>query len=118
MDYIVNPWLIYLIGTLNVIKCVLLITIGLSFIFLCFFIDDEYSIDKKYRKPAVAVMLVSTLLFILVPNSDTGYKMLAASIVTKQNIDGVTEYSQKQLDVIIEKISKINQNGGATKYEH
>ena len=115
MDYIVNPWLIYLVGTLNVINGVLLMTIGLSFIFLGFFIDDEFFIDKKYRKPAVAVMLVSTLLFILVPNSDTGYKMLAASIVTKQNIDGATEYSQKQLDVIIEKIAKINQHGSDDK---
>jgi hypothetical protein len=115
MDYIVNPWLIYLVGTLNVINGVLIITIGLSIIFLGFFLDDGYSIDKKYRKRAVAVTLVSTLLFILVPNSDTGYKMLAASIVTKQNIDGVTEYSQKQLDVIIEKISKINQYGSNDK---
>ena len=111
MDYIVNPWLIYLVGTLNVINAVLIITIGLSIIFFGFSVDAEYSIDKKWRKRAVAVMLVSTLLFILVPNSDTGYKMLAASIVTKQNIDGATEYSQKQLDVIIEKMSKINQNG-------
>lgn len=115
MDYIVNPWLIYLVGTLNVINVVLVITIGLSLIFLVFSVDDEYSIDKKCRKRAVTVILVSTLLFILVPNSDTGYKMLAASIVTKQNIDGVTEYSQKQLDVIIEKISKINQHGSNDK---
>lgn len=115
MDYIVNPWLIYLVGTLNVINVVLIMTIGLSIIFLGAFLDDDYSINKKYRKRAVTVMLVSTLLFILVPNSDTGYKMLAASIVTKQNIDGVTEYSQKQLDVIIEKISKINQYGSNDK---
>ena len=115
MDYIVNPWLIYLVGTLNVINAVLIITIGLSIIFLGFSVGDEDSIDKKYIKRAVAVMLVSTLLFILVPNSNTGYKMLAASIVTKQNIDGATEYSQKQLDVIIEKVSKINQHGSDDK---
>lgn len=115
MDYIVNPWLIYLVGTLNVINAVLIITIGLSIIFFGFSVDDGYSIDKKWRKRAVAVILVSTLLFILVPNSDTGYKMLAASIVTKQNIDGATEYSQKQLDVIIEKVSKINQHGSNDK---
>ena len=115
MDYIVNPWLIYLVGTLNVINVVLIMTIGLSFVLFVLSVDDEYFVDKKYRKPAVAVMLVSTLLFILVPNSDTGYKMLAASIVTKQNIDGATEYSQKQLDVIIEKISKINQHGSDDK---
>lgn len=37
MDYIVNHWLIYLVGTLNVIDVVLFITIVLGFMFFLFF---------------------------------------------------------------------------------
>lgn len=82
MDYIVNHWLIYLVGTLNVIDVVLFITIVLGFMFFYFSVENKDVIDKKCIKYVVAAMLVSTILSILFPSSDTGYKMLGNSIDT------------------------------------
>lgn len=96
MEPIVSPWLIYAIAKVDVICSVFVLAIILSacaFIFAFIaIVTEDYLSDKmeasikKVKRISLVVFIISTLVLVLVPDSDTLYKMAGAYYLTPNNI--------------------------------
>lgn len=115
-EFIINPWVIYIIELIDTLKIGLWILIGLSsviFIVILHLLYDEDLIEDfeedvpdrskliKRRNSLIILLLVMIFFNIVLPTKETMYKMLIASYVTKENVNIV----ESQFDKLIEKFS-------------
>ena len=120
---IISPWVFYLINLFNnvlwlfglvailsIITCAGYIVVG-----LCIY-DAAYKEEKEeFAKKAIrifkyifATLIVSCVITIFVPSSDTIYKMLVASQVTPHNIEVMGDTVENSIDYIFEKIQSLD----------
>lgn len=102
MNPIISPVWFYLIHVFNMINVLSLFVLGISIVGLVvlvagefdFYPDEEENrrITKKYVKTCIIAMIICSLVLTLVPNARTVYMMLAASVVTPDNIAGGEEH--------------------------
>ena len=102
MNPIISPVWFYLIHIANMVHgfsfFVLVISmIALIFLVICeadFYSDEEknHRFVRKYVKICFISMIMCSLVLTLVPNERTIYMMLAASVVTPDNIAGGEEH--------------------------
>ena len=114
MEPIISPVWIYLInlaGTINFLS--ICIWTASLFILVCVFtgkIEFDGSDSEKSRRRCLKIfaiiMLVCFILLVLVPNKETMYAMLAASIITPDNIS----VSEEHLIDLTTKIANIIYN--------
>ena len=113
MKPIINPLYIYLISIISTLKtglAFIMLFAGLAFIAvgMLYFLEEitNKKIGKRILKTVTITFIVSLLICIFVPDEDTCYKMMAASIVTPDNIETVKDETIKT----IEEIADILQN--------
>ncbi len=102
MNPIISPVWFYLIHVANMIHILSLFVLVISIVGLVillvgevgFYSDEEENrgITKKYVKILITVMIMCSLVITLVPNARTIYMMIAASVVTPDNILGGEEH--------------------------
>ena len=107
MEPIISPVWIYLIHLSNTIytaAAVLDVIVVIAWIAMfmykdCeFFGDPDPSEEKRIRsinkamKRCVIVMIICSIILIVVPDQKTMYQMLAASLITPDNISAVEEH--------------------------
>ena len=120
MKPIISPWLFYfidkaedLIGPLAVIGVLFWAGIAIwSFITL---MDDgleNFSKGWKLMKPFRWVATIALIISLLLPSKETGYKMLAASMVTPDNITAVGETAESIIDYIVESVDTLLEDNG------
>lgn len=121
MNSIISPWVFYWIGIVDNIRTLLVailivLMIGGAIMLLCTMCDaDDHSFkDKNVAeevklciKIAIATFVVAVL-FCVVPDSDTCYKMLAADMFTQDNINNATEYVTDVIDYAVDKVKEMN----------
>ena len=120
MKPIISPWSIYLIDLVDkfqVIINIALIVLGFTIIclgiaWLLFSMDYDQDdsiivICKKYLKKSIIWVVVSGLLFAVVPSKDTMYVMLTLDNVTTDNIQAIGKTGKDVVDYIIDQIDKI-----------
>jgi xanthine/uracil permease len=84
----------------------------LGFVVYCFEYDDFLEEDK-YPSPVTLLrkfkipLILSVVLIVFVPTSETVYKMLIASQVTTENIDTAKETIQDVADYIVDAVKEI-----------
>lgn len=117
MDYIINPWWFYLIGVLDGINIISILgillgligTIAFSFVYrpqlTPSFTGTEIRGAKNIFKLSLACFCISALFWILIPSESTMNKMLIANVLTKQNIEAGTNFTQDQIDKLVDKIA-------------
>lgn len=111
---IINPWLFYLIGVAENVGC-FLFTLGLFAIIggaitsIIIFIDGKIELLKTIIK-IVILGMIFTFIATLIPSREVSYQMLAASLVTKENIEYVTETGKDIVDYICESAGIILKN--------
>ena len=112
MKPIINPLYIYLISVISTLETVLIIIMFFAGIIIII-AGMLYSMEeitkkngKRILKTATITLIVNLLICIFVPDEDTCYKMMAASIVTPDNIETVKDEAIKT----IEEIADILQN--------
>ena len=118
MKPIINPWLFYFIDKAEEISEPLFI-IGLlswaGFIALLVLstIGDEDS-EKLFKRLKIPRILITIGLIIamLLPSKETGYKMLAASMATPDNITAVGETAENIIDYIVESVDILLEDNG------
>lgn len=114
---IISPWLIYLIGRLNIIQdfcCIVgfLLTGVTIFIGIIKLVDNDYYSDAANKrfwsslKKLVCVALIFDALASFIPTKDEAIAMYVAKWVTPANIEATGEFADKAIDRLIEKISK------------
>lgn len=124
MEPIISPWILYAISVSDAMKCVCgVIGCILAVITLIMFlgaddpdpndivIDSKEQIndsDKKHIKQLFIISSIFLLLATILPNQNTGYRMLAASLITPDNIAGaedhVIEVIDRLADIIADKM--------------
>lgn len=119
MKQIINPWIIYLAGACDEIREIVgfLFFIGLipciciSVVYFISYIDDELvslratdslAILKKFA----TVTVVASLLYGVIPTSNTCYQMMIASKLTDNNIQKAEDVIKNSVDYIFEKINE------------
>lgn len=119
---IINPWWFYLTDVVETIDFISMLftafgVIGCLIFFFCMFdcveYKDEETIQKNWGifKKFVIMTMIFLLTAIIVPARDTVYKMLAASLVTHENIQIVGESATDVVDYIVEKIDEVVNHG-------
>lgn len=119
MKPIINPWFIYMAGACDEIRKIVgfLFWVGfipcicISVIYFISYLDDEYenlrtvdflSILKKF----LTVTVVASLLYGVIPTSNTCYQMMIASQITDDNIQKAEDVIRNSVDYIFEKINE------------
>lgn len=111
MNPIINPWFFYFISVTNVLKGILLFVGGVGTVIFviaafCIFADEGEFDDEdntcKGIKKAIIIGVIMLVLGIFTPSSDTCYQMLAASLVTPDNIETVKDNTKDLVDYIID----------------
>jgi hypothetical protein len=119
---IINPWWFYLSDVVETIDFVsmLFTAFGVIGCMICFLwvyesvkYEDKETIQKTWSifRKFIITTVVFLLTAIIVPARDTVYKMLAASLITHENIQIVGESATDVVDYIVEKIDEVVNKG-------
>lgn len=114
---IISPWIFYWIEVIDALKTplwMMIVMSGAVRVFLqALLMDPDYEPQPREEKRVrwwakmITMFLVLAIpLNFLLPSKETMYKMVAASYITKENIDVVGDEIDKITDKIIEKINK------------
>ena len=117
MNYIINPWVFYLLNLLEniVVLCWSLVVIAVSVYFvyvIVWFMADLYD-SEKYPSPLAIIkkwkipLILCITALILIPSQETCYKMLIASQVTTEHIADAKETIREVADYIVESAKEI-----------
>ena len=113
---IINPWLFYLIGVAENVGIfttfigVLLIIISIVIAIITYVENDLKHKNIKFLTKTTIIGFIFILISMLIPPKDVSYQMLAASLVTKENIEYATETGKDIVDYIIESANTILKN--------
>lgn len=120
MKPIISPWLIYLIDLVDKFQVIInialvvlgftIICLGIAWLLFSMDYDQDDSIIvicKKYLKKSIIWVVVSGLLFAVVPSKDTMYVMLTLDNVTTDNIQAIGKTGKDVVDYITDQIDKI-----------
>ena len=121
MNYIINPWVFYLlnvldnvvgwgIGLITVLSAAYVVYILVWCLAFCEDGKEKYpsplTLLKKWKIPLILCIVV----LILIPSQETCYKMLIASQVTTEHIADAKETIKEVADYIVESAKEIKGN--------
>lgn len=115
---IISPWWFYLSDVVDTIDFVFILfsVFGVIGCMIFFFFIVEYAettdietIKKTWGilKKYIIITVIFILIVIIIPTRETVYKMLAASLITQENIQTVGENATDVVDYIVEKIDEV-----------
>ena len=119
MNAIISPWVFYWIDVCDSFKSLVFVVFVIAVIaagisFLCSIDDlatsDDVRMFSKSAKISVIVAAASIVLYILLPSENVSYKMLAANMFTRDNINSATEYVTDVIDYAVDKVKELQPN--------
>ena len=118
MTPIINPWLFYLVDTLDVLQIMfifLVIALAIVIMFITLRIDglgrdekEEMKSAKRTRKIVISISILLLVAIPFIPSKETCYQMMIASQVTDNNIQKAEDVIKDSVDYIFEKINTNN----------
>lgn len=119
MEPIISPWLIYfaeMCDAFNVLLILLLVVSVFANIYFCSCVfdsnwrtEDQKKMDAKMLKIGIVVTIISALGLILVPSTDTVYKMIIFNNITTNNIEKGKDYIEDIIDYTAEKLIEVKE---------
>jgi hypothetical protein len=123
MNYIINPWVFYLLNILeNVVSGIVIalfifgIVLASYAIIWCVELSTSYyDGENEYPSPLAIVkkwkipLIICIVVLVLTPSKETCYKMLIASQVTTENIESAKETVKEVADYIVESAKEIKE---------
>ena len=117
MEPIINPWLIYLAEMGDVFNFLFILLLIVSLIANLYFgasvfdnnwkTEDEQKTDAKMLKIGIVITIISALGIILVPTTDTVYKMIIFNNINTNNIEKGKDYIEDIIDYTAEKLIEV-----------
>ena len=113
MKPIINPWLIYLASRVDSLKilagCILACAIVAI---LVVFIegDIEYGnifTHKWFMKKCIIASIISSIVLVIVPSTETIYTMAVVNEITPDNIQVIGKTGKDVVDYIVDQIDKV-----------
>lgn len=117
MTYIIHPAVFYLVGLITKANAAFeflmlgFAGMGLILAFINFLTCDDFDDFKiRFKEWKIKTLLTFGIVFmtinIFIPQPKTAYYMLAATVVTQENIKGVTENATEIITNLVEGISE------------
>lgn len=104
MKPIISPWFIYFASIADAVGTLFLIVTIVAFA-ICF-IGFDY-LTKNEFKLFISIGIISMILTVLAPTTETVYTMMAANEITSDNIQAVGKTGKDVIDYITDQIDKI-----------
>jgi hypothetical protein len=110
MSPIVSPWWFYLFDIVENLDLVCGLIFGIWGICWGAYALDSLAFKKekpKLIKTTIAIVTIFSLITIFTPSKKTCYQMVAATLVTPDNISVVGETTKNAIDYIVESVDKV-----------
>lgn len=106
MKPIISPWLIYFASRADALGTLFMIVTFIAFgICLIGFFDE--CLTKNGFKLFISIGIISAILTILTPTTETVYTMMVANEITPDNIQTIGKTGKDLVDYITDQIDKI-----------
>lgn len=113
MDYIINPWWFYLISVIDKVHLIAMLGAIASVFTIVLILIGHNELKKtvenakimKRIKQLGALSAVFLTLVVCIPSENTMTKMMIANVLTKQNIEAGTDFTQDQIGKLVDKIA-------------
>lgn len=116
MSPIISPWFFYLISTASELKSfaiILTVPLGmLLFISIIIYMTINVTPEDSVRiktliKKTFSIVCIGIMLCIFVPSEKVCYQMMAASVVTSDNLEHLEEKSVDIVDYIVKSVNEM-----------
>ena len=107
MKPIISPWVIYFASRANAVGNLFLIVTIVAFVICLIGFDD---LTKNGFKLFISIGIISMILTVLTPTTETVYTMMVANEITSDNIQAVGKTGKNVVDYIVNQIDKIVNN--------
>lgn len=104
MKPIISPWLIYFASRADVVGTLFLIVAIVAFAICLIGLDD---LTKNGFKLFISIGIISVILTVLTPTTETVYTMMVANEITPDNIQTIGKTGKDVVDYITDQIDKI-----------
>ena len=106
MKPIISPWLIYFASRADALGTLFMIVTFIAFgICLIGFFDE--CLTKNGFKLFISIGIISAILTILTPTTETVYTMMVANEITPDNIQTIGKTGKDVVDYITDQIDKV-----------
>jgi hypothetical protein len=111
MEPVISPWIIYLISILSTIKDTAIFLVFISLVVITvlgivFLVEDEEEKEKwkSTAKTVIKILIISSIVCIIVPDTETMISMLIFSYITPENIQliqgNAVDFITKIIDIV------------------
>lgn len=104
MKPIISPWIIYFASRADAVGTLFLIVAIVAFIVCLIGFDD---LTKNGFKLFISIGIISVILTVLTPTTETVYTMMVANEITPDNIRAVGKTGKDVIDYITDQIDKV-----------
>lgn len=123
MEPIISPWLIYFAEMCDGFKVLFILLLVASVVADLYFgasildtylesnwrTEDEQKINAKMFKIGIVLTIIGALGVVLVPTTDTVYKMIIFNNITTNNIEKGKDYIEDIIDYTAEKLIEVKE---------
>lgn len=104
MKPIINPWLIYFASRADAVGTLFMIVAVAAFAICLIEFDD---LTKNGFKLFISIGIISVILTVLTPTTETVYTMMVANELTPDNVQAVGKTGKDVIDYITDQIDKV-----------
>lgn len=104
MKPIISPWVIYFASRTDALGTLFMIVTAAAFAICLIEFDD---LTKNGFKLFISIGIISVILTVLTPTTETVYTMMVANEITPDNIQTIGKTGKDVVDYITDQIDKI-----------
>lgn len=104
MKPIISPWMIYFASRADAVGTLFLIAAIVAFA-ICLICFDN--LTKNGFKLFISIGIISMILTVLTPTTETVYTMMVANEITSDNIQAIGKTGKDVVDYITDQIDKV-----------
>lgn len=104
MEPIISPWLIYFASRADAVGTLFLIVAVAAFAICLIGFDD---LTKNGFKLFISIGIISVILTVLTPTTETVYTMMVANELTSDNVQAIGKTGKDVIDYITDQIDKV-----------
>lgn len=110
MKPMISPWTIYFASRADAVGTLFLIVAVAAFAICLIGFDD---LTKNGFKLFISIGIISVILTVLTPTTETVYTMMVANKLTSDNVQAIGKTGKDVIDYITDQIDKVVNDGGA-----
>ena len=106
MKPIISPWLIYFASRADALGTLFMVVASIAF-GICLISFFEECLTKNGFKLFISIGIISVILTVLTPTTETVYTMMVANELTSDNVQAIGKTGKDVIDYITDQIDKV-----------